>query len=89
MRCQGLIATAFALTPLGRASIRAAEQCCEKQRHVDAVIPGAIVISAHKESESIPDFLFEICLSAETERSPCFLPIMDVKASGKFKDFAM
>jgi hypothetical protein len=57
-----IITTAFALMPLARASIRAAEQGFPTQRHLDEVIPGAIVISLSKEFESIMtielDFIF-------------------------------
>jgi hypothetical protein len=53
------------LTPLGRASIRAVEQGFETKWYLDEVIPGAIVISAHKDFKSILEFIFEICLSAE------------------------
>jgi hypothetical protein len=48
-----IITMAFALTPLGRVSIRAAEHDCQTQGYVDEVIPGAIVIFMCNEFESI------------------------------------
>jgi hypothetical protein len=58
-----IIVTAFTLTPIGRASIRAAEQGFQTQGHVDEVMSRGIVMSMCKEFESILasglDFIFE------------------------------
>jgi hypothetical protein len=61
------------LTPLGWASIRAAEQGLQTQGYVDEVIPGTIGLSMRKEFESILasdlDFLFE---NGHPEMRPAF-----------------
>jgi hypothetical protein len=57
-----IITTAFALMPLGRASIRAAEQCFQTREHVDEAISRAVLISGRRGFGSIlasdRDFIF-------------------------------
>jgi hypothetical protein len=75
LRCNSftIITTVFALTPLRRASIRAAEYDCQAQGHVDEVVPGAIVIAMRKEFESIlGSHLAVIFENARPEARPAF-----------------